>query len=324
MASPARGAGSVGSGTVPVVRAAVAQLTSGADRDTNLAVAAELVGTAAADGAELVVLPELVGALGPGSVLRSSVEPFDGPSLAWARDVAAAHGVWLVAGSFLAEAPEDPEGRTHNTSCLLSPDGALVAAYRKIHLFDVDVPGATFRESSTMAPGAEVVVADAGPLRLGMSICYDLRFPEVFRIQALRGATAVTLPSAFTATTGPPHWEVLLRARAIEDQCFVLASAQVGTTEPDLAWHGHAMIVDPWGRILAEAPGPEDPSPTLAAAELDLDELAAIRQRLPSLANRRPSAYTWEAPTPDPAGRRGDEDGTPTAGADDRRRGDET
>ena len=283
---------------MPTVRAAVAQLTSGPDRDANLAVAADLVARAAGDGAELVVLPELLPALGPGAVLRAAVEPFDGPTLAWARDLAGAHGLWLVAGSFLAEAPDDPGGRAHNTSCLLAPDGSLAATYRKVHLFDVDVPGATFRESTTMAPGEDVVVAEAGALTLGMDVCYDLRFPEVFRIQALRGATALVLPSAFTAATGPPHWEVLLRARAIEDQCFVLAAAQVGTTPPDLRWHGHAMIVDPWGRILAEAPGPEDPTPTVVVADLDLDEQARIRTRLPSLANRRPSAYTWPPPTP--------------------------
>ena len=303
---------------MPTVRAAVAQLTSGPDREDNLAVAADLVARAAADGAELVVLPELLAAAGPGAVLRASVEPLDGPTLAWARDVATAHGCWLVAGSFLAEAPDDPLGRAHNTSCLVSPTGELVATYRKVHLFDVDVPGATFRESSTMAPGDEVVVARAGPLTLGMDVCYDLRFPEVFRIQVLRGATAVVVPSAFTAATGPHHWEVLLRARAIEDQCFVLAAAQVGTTPPDLRWHGHAMIVDPWGRILGEAPGPEDPGPTVVVADLDLDEQDRVRTRLPSLANRRPDAYTWpaggagpvaERPTTAPAT-------TPSRGAD--------
>jgi len=273
-------------------------MTSTGDKEANLATAARLVADAVAQGAELVVLPEMFNCLGSGAVLQAGAEPLDGPTSAWSAAVAAEHGIHLVAGSFIerdADADADvDEGagdrrRNHNTSCVYGPGGARLAVYRKIHLFDVEVPGAEFHESAAIAPGDEVVVADAGALRLGLNICYDLRFPEVFRIQALRGATAVTVPAAFTAKTGPPHWEVLLRARAIENQVFVIAAGQRGTSAGALAWHGHSMIIDPWGTVLAEAPDEEG----VIVADLDLAEQARVRSILPSLENRRPGTYEW-------------------------------
>lgn len=271
------------------IRVAAVQMTSGPDREANLAEAAEHVAAAAGAGAELVALPELVSVLGRRADLVAAAEPLAGPTTAWAAEEARRHGVWLVAGSFVER---HDDGRLTNTSCLVSPTGDLVATYRKIHLFDVDVPGAEYRESSTFAPGEDVVVADAGPLRVGMAVCYDLRFPELFRILALRGATVVVLPSAFTARTGPAHWEVLVRARAVEDQVFVVAPGQCGTSPGALAWHGHSLVVDPWGTVLADG----GDRPGHVVADLDLDRLADVRARLPSLANRRPTTYRWPGP----------------------------
>src|SRR5262249_20262510 len=156
-------------------------------------------------------------------------------------------GIWLVAGSIVERGDG---GELSNTSCLLDSAGEIAAVYRKIHLFDVDVEGFTYQESATICPGGGVVVADAGEAEPGVSVCYDLRFPELFRIQALRGATAVVIPSAFTAVTGKDHWEPLLRARAIENQVFVIAPDQRGESTPRLQWHGRSMIVDPWGVVL--------------------------------------------------------------------------
>ena len=272
------------------VRAAVIQKTATRDRDQNLAAAGELVDGAAGDGAALIVLPEYFSVAGDPEDLRAGAEPLGGPTTTWAADVARRHGVWLVAGSF-PEAPETPGGHLHNTSLLVAPDGTVAALYRKVHLFDTDVEGARSRESATFAAGDKLCVVTAGDIEVGMSICYDLRFPELTRILALRGATVVVVPSAFTATTGPPHWEVLLRARAIENEVFVLAAGQVGDLPPGMpSCHGHSMIIDPWGTVLAELDGSRT---GYATAELDLDGQRRIREELPVLANRRPGAYRW-------------------------------
>ncbi len=272
------------------------QTTSGPDRDHNLAQAGELVAEAARAGSRLVVLPEMVNRLGSGAVLRSGAEPFDGPTLAWAREQAHRHGIWLHAGTFIEALDPTAPDRRSNTAVLLSPDGTVLGSYRKVHLFDCDVPGAEFRESDVTEPGdrlALVALPDLHPAAVvGFSICYDLRFPEVFRALAVAGATILTVPAAFTARTGPPHWEVLLRARAIEDQCFVIAAGQHGTTAPGLSWHGHSMIIDPWGEVLAEATAP---GPGVVTADLDFGRLAEVRAVLPSLARRRPAAYEVRA-----------------------------
>jgi predicted amidohydrolase len=269
------------------MRVAAVQLTSTPDKERNLATAGALVTAAAGAGAELVALPELFNRWGSARELREGAEPLDGPTITWAREHARTLRIWLLAGSITERI--DGSEQHANTSCLIAPDGEIVATYRKIHLFDVNVEGFAYQESANVLPGEEIVVADAGPLRIGMSICYDLRFPEEFRIQALRGANVVTLPSAFTAPTGKDHWEPLLRARAIENQVFVIAPDQRGASTPKLLWHGRSMIVDPWGVVLAQAPDTE----CFITADLDLEAQQDVRTRIPSLANRRPQTYDW-------------------------------
>jgi predicted amidohydrolase len=273
------------------MRVAAVQLNSTADKATNLATAEGLVRDAAADGAELVALPEKWNLLGDAEALRSGAEPLGGTTLAavsgWAREL----GVTVLAGSI----GERVEGADHlfNTSALIDADGEIAATYRKIHLFDVDVGGVAYRESDTEAGGEDVVLADVElggqTVELGLTVCYDLRFPELYRILALRGARIVTVPAAFTAVTGRDHWEVLLRARAIENQSFVVAPDQIGEAPPHYDSWGHSMIVDPWGTVLAEAPDSE----CFVAADLDFSELERVRSELPSLANRRPATYRW-------------------------------
>jgi predicted amidohydrolase len=270
------------------MRAAAVQLTSTPDRDRNLATADRLTREAAAAGAELVVLPEKWPVLGAPEDIVAGAEPFDGPALRWAAATARELGIDLVAGS-IAERVEGA-GRGANTSVHFGPDGEEKAVYRKVHMFDVEVGGTTYRESENEAPGDELVVTEtAQGVELGMSICYDLRFPELYRILAVRGARILLVPAAFTLATTREHWEVLLRARAIEDQAFVIAANQVGEHAKGYRSGGRSMIVDPWGLVLAQAPDKE----TFVLAELDLERQAEIRRTLPSLANRRPSAYRW-------------------------------
>jgi predicted amidohydrolase len=271
------------------MRVAAIQCTASADRPRNLAAARKLVTAAAAEGAELVVLPELFSLYGNAATLRAGAEPLDGPTPTWAAEVAAEQGIWLVAGSFVEGVGRS---RNHNTSLLVAPDGTVVALYRKLHLFDVDVPGAVVHESDAVSPGDDIVSAtvtldDGGPLPIGLTICYDLRFPELFRALTLDGALVIVVPSAFAAATGPAHWETLVRARAIENQVFVVAADQVGILSPDYTAHGHSMIVGPWGTVMAEAPD----GPGYVVADLDLAAQQEIRSLLPSLAHRRPDAY---------------------------------
>ena len=269
------------------MRAAAVQLNSQEDKDRNLEVAERLVRAAAADRAQLVCLPEKWTVLGSSEALLAGAEPLDGPSLSAARGWARELGIHLLAGS-IAERVGGEE-MLRNTSVLIGPDGEDLAVYRKIHMFDVEVEGVNYRESEHEQAGEEVVLGSLGDAELGLSICYDLRFPELYRILAVLGATVVTIPSAFTAPTGRAHWEVLLRARAIENQLFVVAAGQVGTAPPHYESWGHSAIIDPWGRVLAEAQDGEG----FAAAELDFEEQRRIREKLPSLANRRPAAYRW-------------------------------
>ena len=268
------------------MRAAAVQLNSTGDRARNLATAERLVRAAAADGAELVALPEKWNLLASGEELLAGAEPLDGPSLTAARGWARTLGIHLLAGSVAERGTAE---KAFNTSVLIGPDGEDLAVYRKIHMFDVDAGGVSYRESAHEEPGSEVVTASLGELIAGLSVCYDLRFPELFRILALRGARLLTVPSAFTAATGRDHWEVLLRARAIENQAFVLAPNQVGKAPPHFESYGRSAIVDPWGVVLAMAPDEE----CFVVADLDLAAQERVRESLPSLANRRPRAYTW-------------------------------
>jgi predicted amidohydrolase len=271
------------------VRVAAVQLNSNADKGRNLAAAERLVRAAAAEGAELVALPEKWNLLAAGEEMAAGAESLDGPSLgaarAWAREL----GIHLLAGSIAERGDDATLDKAFNTSVLIGPDGDDLATYRKIHMFDVEAGGVVYRESEHEQPGEEIVSAAIDGVELGLSVCYDLRFPELYRILAVRGASLLAVPSAFTTATGRDHWQVLLRARAIENQAFVIAPNQFGQAPPHYDSYGHSAIVDPWGVELAVAPGGE----CFIAAELDFAAKERTRAELPSLANRRPQAYQW-------------------------------
>jgi predicted amidohydrolase len=270
------------------MRAAAIQMNSTGDRTRNRAIAERLVRAAAADGAALVVLPEKWNVLGTPEQLAAGAEPLDGPSTTWARELARELGIDLVAGSIVER--RDGHAKHFNTSVHVGPDGEIRAVYRKLHLFDVEVDGVVYRESDGEDPGEEIVTTTLHDgTELGMAICYDLRFPELFRILTLNGARILALPSAFTLATTRDHWEVLVRARAIEDQCFVVAANQIGEHMPGKVSGGRSLIADPWGTVLATAPDDEG----YALAELDFARQDAIRARLPALAHRRAGAYLW-------------------------------
>jgi predicted amidohydrolase len=261
-----------------------------ADRERDLATASQLIGQAADQGADLVVLPELFASLGPGHAMRAGAESMGGNTVSWAGEQAKRHSIWLVAGSFVEQASTVGErgDRLFNTSPLLAPNGELVATYRKVHLFDVDVEGAGMHESDVFTAGDALVAYDIDDTTLGLTTCYDLRFPEQFRLLALAGASVVAMPSAFTAATGAPQWEPLARARAIENQVFLIAPDQCGTSPDGIARHGHSMIVGPWGEVLATAGEDE----AVIVADLDLSAVERARRSIPNLANRRPDVYT--------------------------------
>ena len=269
------------------MRAAAVQLNARADKAANLEKADRLVRRAAADGASLVVLPEKWTAIGTGDDLRAAAESIgSGEASAWATQTARELGIDLVAGS-ISEQVEGEE-KLRNTSLHYGPDGELKGLYRKIHMFDVEVGGVEYRESDNEDPGDEAVLTTtADGVEIGLTVCYDLRFPELFRLLAVDGARILTVPAAFTVPTTRDHWEPLVRARAIENQAFVIAANQIGKHPPNHRSGGRSLIVDPWGIVLAAAPDSE----AVITADLDLEAQADIRRRLPSLANRRPSAY---------------------------------
>ncbi|GAB2595945.1 carbon-nitrogen hydrolase [Paractinoplanes abujensis] len=264
------------------MRVAVCQVNSQADRDHNLKVARGLLDRAASAGAELAVLPEYVDYLGAGDTLPEP-EGVDGEFAQFFSTAARELGIWVHAGSFHESGPD--ERRTYNTSLVFDPRGELVTSYRKIHLYDVEIAGrVSYQESRSVAPGDETVVAEIAGVRTGLSICYDLRFPELYRRLAVEGqARILIVPAAFMVHTGRDHWEVLLRARAIENQCYVVAAGQIGDHNPSRTCFGRSMIIDPWGTVLAQAPD----TVGIAIADLDLARLDQIRTELPSLANRR-------------------------------------
>jgi deaminated glutathione amidase len=270
------------------MRVGAVQLNSTEDTDRNLLTADRLVREAAAMGADLVVLPEKWSVLGTPEHMSAGAEPLDGRFIAWARSCARELGIDLVAGS-IVERVEGQE-KTANTSVHVGPDGEVRAVYRKMHMFDVEVDGDVYAESASEQAGDEVVVSElAGGVRLGMTVCYDVRFPELYRILAVRGAEVVSVPAAFTLATTRDHWEVLLRARAIENQCFVIAPNQIGPHPPGPRCGGRSMIIDPWGLVLAQAQDTE----TAIVADIDFDVLQRVRRRIPALTHRRPEAYGW-------------------------------
>jgi len=264
--------------------AGVIQMTSTADVDANMSMVQELVREAAVRGAELVVVPECFAYLGPEAGKLEVAESLDdgGPILDACRSVATEAGVDVVYGGFWEKS--DVAGKVHNACVYMRAEGSIAAVYRKIHLFDVDLPdGTKVLESETVDPGAKVVVAEAPFGTLGLSVCYDLRFPELYRRLVDEGAIALAIPSAFTLTTGKDHWHVLLRARAIEQQCYVLAAAQTGHHYGKRRSYGHALIADPWGTVIAEC----GEGAGVAVGPIDPDVVTRVRRSLPSLAHRR-------------------------------------
>jgi predicted amidohydrolase len=264
------------------MRIAAIQMTSGADPDTNLEAATRLIRKAAKAGAEFVGVPENFAWMGPETERDANAETLEGATLSRMAELAREFKVSLLAGSVLEQGA--PGNRLYNTSVLFGPEGQRLGVYRKIHLFDVEVgDGQTYRESASVAPGTEVVVADSPLGKVGLSVCYDLRFPELYRKHAEAGAVLLTVPAAFTLMTGKDHWEVLLRARAIENQAYVMAPAQQGKHPKDRMTWGHAMVIDPWGLVIARASEGEG----FAMAELDAAYLAKVRKSLPALQHRR-------------------------------------
>jgi predicted amidohydrolase len=271
-----------------LLRVAAIQLNSRDDKSQNVETALRLIDRAAGSGARLVALPEVWAYLGPEAGNRESAESVPGELTNLLAERARRHGIFLHSGSFYEERAGDP--RIFNTNVVINPDGDIVAKYSKIHMFDVVLDGvATYQESATVSPGDEIMTVDVDGIRVGLAICYDLRFPELFRILALRGAEVIMLPAAFTMTTGKDHWEILIRARAIENGVYMVAPAQVGSHSDGHWCYGRSLIVDPWGTVLAVAPDRE----TVISAELDLEYLRKVRRQVPSLANRMPDRYAW-------------------------------
>jgi predicted amidohydrolase len=263
---------------------ACVQTNSAREIKPNIAATTALVRQARAAGADFILLPENVSMLEPVSrLLKQKAEREEShPALAAFRDLARETGAWLLIGSLAIKVEDD---RVANRSLLVDPQGTIVARYDKIHMFDVDLgPGQSYRESATIAPGASAVLAPMPWGSLGLSVCYDLRFPHLYRRLAQRGAAYLSVPSAFTRTTGRAHWHILLRARAIENGAYVFAPAQCGTHAEGRETFGHSLIVDPWGTVLAD--GGEEPGFILA--EVDPEQVAAARRRVPSLAHDRP------------------------------------
>lgn len=274
------------------LRVGAVQMRSTDDLAANLATARELTARAAADGAKLVVLPECWAFLGRGEGDKLPIaEALDGsgPMMSTLRELATEHGVWMVGGGTQERIPEDPK-RTYNTAVVIDPRGALAARYRKIHLFDVDIPGgATLRESDATAAGDELVVVPIEGATVGMSICYDVRFPELYRsLVKDKGADVLLVPAAFTAHTGAAHWHLLLRARAVEDQAWVVAAAQWGKHNDKRESYGHTLIADPWGVIAGEQADGDG----VVIHTLDGATVAKRRTQLPSLRH----AVLWKAP----------------------------
>jgi predicted amidohydrolase len=268
------------------LRAAAVQLTATPDKARNLETADRLVRVAAADGATLVLLPEKWMVLGRGDDLQSGAEALDGPAVTWARDTARELSIDLVAGS-VSERVADQD-KLRNTSLHIGPDGEVRATYRKVHMFDVEVDGTAYRESEHEEAGDEAVLSiTADGAELGLSVCYDVRFPELYRVLAVRGARILLVPAAFTLATTREHWATLVRARAIENQCFVVAANQYGALPAGLTAYGRSMIVDPWGTVIAQASDGE--GVICAACEHEL--LDRVRAQVPSLAHRKPEAY---------------------------------
>jgi predicted amidohydrolase len=286
------------------LKLALIQMNSGADMAANIAMLETMVTKAAGQGAQLIATPENTFLMDEPKAERKFYTQDEHPGVRAAAELAKRYGVWVLVGSAaVIPCPLQRGGKTYNRSILFSPDGAIVTSYDKIHLFDVEVgDGQSYRESAKMIAGERAVVAKLADSRqqiadgkelsaicqlpsafIGMTICYDLRFPHLYRALAKAGANILCVPSAFTAVTGEAHWHVLLRARAIENGCFVIAPAQCGTHPGNRKTYGHSLVVDPWGRVIADG-GTE---PGIVMAEIDLDEVEKVRRKLPCLKHDR-------------------------------------
>ncbi|MBS0286229.1 MAG: carbon-nitrogen hydrolase family protein [Proteobacteria bacterium] len=265
------------------MKVAALQVASGKDLQNNMVMACEMIEQAAKQGAGLIVLPENFLTLGLRvDQQQKAIEPYGhGPIQQQMQSLAKKHRIWLVAGTLLIQGKNE---RPHSATLVYNPQGECVGRYNKMHMFDVVVENKEeYKESDIIAPGDDIVVVDTPLGKLGLAICYDLRFPELFRALMLKGAEILLLPSAFTVQTGKAHWEVLIRARAIENLCYVIAPGECGHRHDGRPTYGHSMIVGPWGDILASANG----EPSVIVAEIDLLKLAQIRQQFPSLKHIR-------------------------------------
>lgn len=272
------------------LKTAVMQVNARDNVAENLAQVERLLDQAAEMGAQFVSLPEYWPYLGPYAGFDQVAQSIPGPLLERLQEKARQHHMIVHGGSIVERSVESP-GKFYNTSVLLDREGELVARYRKIHLFDVDLAdGERHYESERMLHGAEIVTAEIEGITFGLSICYDLRFPELYRLLALRGAQIIMVPAGFTLHTGRDHWEILLRARAIENLCYVVAPAQIGVHPHNRHCFGRSMIVDPWGLVLAQAPD----LPGVTLAEIDLDAIGRVRAQIPCLTHRQPEVYRWE------------------------------
>lgn len=269
------------------MRVAACQLNSKSDKEANITTALGLLDRAASYGADLAVLPEYTEFMGDDAGAMAAAESLPGPTTDRIAAKAREHKMWVLLGSMRIAEPG--ANQCSNTSILFDRDGRIVTTYRKLHLYDVDLPGrVVYKESDTVLAGSDIVTTDIEGVTAGLSICYDVRFPELYRVMTLLGAKLLFVPAAFALYTGRDHWELLLRARAVENQCYVIAAAQVGTYLPGKACAGRSMIIDPWGTVLATA----QDGVGIAVADLDFDQLDKVREELPAITNRRPDVYS--------------------------------
>ncbi len=267
-------------------RIAACQMNSQADKAANLATAAHLIDEAARQGAQMVGLPEMFNLLADDEAMAAGAEDEDGPTSQLLRDKARTHGITIHGGSIPTVIPGSD--RIGNTTLVFDPTGAIIARYQKIHLFDIHIAGQkSYKESARVAPGAEMVTFETDQGNFGLTICYDIRFPELYRALTLAGARVIFHPAAFTLYTGKDHWETLIRARAIENQVYLVSPAQIGTHGKGKQCFGNSMIVDPWGTVLARAPERE----CVVVAEIDYAAQDKVRTELPALSHRRADVY---------------------------------
>ncbi|MCP4264952.1 MAG: carbon-nitrogen hydrolase family protein [Candidatus Brocadiaceae bacterium] len=266
-------------------KVSVIQFCSNEDRDRNLKLVDKFIGNAVKDGARVVVLPEMFSCCGHTKVMVEKAEDIPGRTISFLSDKARIHGIYIVCGSIFERVGIN---KVYNTSVIVGRTGEILVKYSKIHLFDVDIQDKIrYKESENVVAGNKMVTVNMGGIDVGLSICYDLRFCELFRSLALKGAKVVFIPSAFTATTGEYHWEPLIKARAIENQVFMVAANQIGTSPNDITCYGKSMIVDPWGRVLAKAKDNEN----VITAMVDLDILKEVRTEIPLFEHRRTDLY---------------------------------